>query len=450
MKNSWTLYLCIFLFAITCFLFYFLLAEYRIEKSIDKEYIRFDFKQKKAFESICSKRPCKVILFHIPEFEQELLPFFDPANLIKLCKRRSQFDSGLHVMGMNIRTGKLVAVDNFPFLSFYQWSWNQRVQTSRHLYSHHWISFHNHQFLGDSHDGSIELRAVMQATMDPIFMPQTLSPSTLLSEHDMIIVSHRASSKTIPYFMHFKSRRVLTCAFGSMRLSFLPWVDARRYVTPENCVLKYNSGKASSEWMLSPKCNLKQLVRFGGFTVHQGQSVVIPPFMVYHVEHILPGNKREKFEQCCIVLQADYQTCSNRIKNWISFKEHKNHEVNINEEVSSLSDENELQNEDYKAHARPNATFMKPEMNTPMKEERKLMEETEKEDEEESVPEWMADIVNVKNVSNLSDIPSNLFDRAIYKPSENISVTNESTLVEAQSDHHSFPETTNLSAIINL
>ena len=78
------------------------------------------------------------------------------------------------------------------------------------------------------------------------------------------------------------------------------------------------------------------------------------------------------------------------------------------------------------------------------------MEETEKEDEEESVPEWMADIVNVKNVSNLADIPSNLFDRAIYKPSENISVTNESTLVEAQSDHHSFPETTNLSAIINL
>lgn len=461
MTRLYSAFLCwMFLGIITLIGFYCLLSEFRAENKVERDYIRHDFKEKKAFERFIDRQPGKVVLFQIQYFQQQVLPYFDPANLIKQCKRRSQYDGGITAIGMNNKSGRFVIVENFPFLSFYQWCWNQRVQSSRHLYSHQWMSFQNQRFLQSSQDGSsVNLKALLKGSMDPLFSPQTLTPSALVAYHDIMMFSHRASSKSLPYFMHFMTRRVLTCAFGSMRLSFLPWIEARRYIDPHNCVLQTKSTKP--EWIFSPRCNVKNLVRFAGFTVYQGQSVVIPPYMVYQIEHMLPSSKREKFEQCCVILQADYQVGCNRLKNWISFRpletpndgnvddddrhqsQHRQEEV-LSSKTSFMKDEIELQNEAWGAHAKPGATFMKPEMNPPLK------EETETQDLTTSGSEWLSDIVHV-NQTPVNDVPRNLFSMAVSEDDFYRDEIEQQALTEQFEQHaKDFPERTSVSVVVDI
>ena len=458
-----------YFFSLACVLLFlmalmFVLRELQVEHRVGREYVRHDFRHKKGFENFCvNSSPAgghgKIVVFHIAEFQTELLPFFDPANLIQHCKRRSSFDAGLNVMGMNLQSSKFVNVENFPFLSYYQWCWNQRVQSSRHLYSYQWTSFHNQRFLNNRHDGSVDLKAVMQATMDPLFRPQTLLPSAMVAYHDLLILSHRCSAKAIPYMVHFMTRRVLTCAFGSLRISYIPWKDARKYVQPKECVMHTPSSanESKTEWIFSPTCNLKHMIRFAGFTLHQGQSAVIPPFMVYQLEHILPSSKREKFEQCCIVLQADYVTANNRFANWVHFtswndpssgepagaeneeneenEEHPTHRRRVSTTV--LRDEVQLQNNVWEAQFSPDATFMKPEVNVPLKEDL---------DEKE----WMSDIVYV-NQSPVNDAPANVFSMAVPLDQFYRTEMEEAALKERFDEHaKDFPQTSSFSAIVDI
>jgi hypothetical protein len=136
------------------------------------------------------------------------------------------------------------------------------------------------------------------------------------------------------------------------------------------------SSSAGYEWLLSPKCNLRGMARFASFTLHQGQSVFIPPYVVYHLEHILPSSKREKFEQCCVVLQCDYQTSANQFKNMISFQE-LNRDVGEGKgsnDLEQMKNEMELQRHVNSSNHQPNATFLRPQMNRPMKEEKEELE----------------------------------------------------------------------------
>ncbi len=137
--------------------------------------------------------------------------------------------------------------------------------------------------------------------------------------------------------MHFHSRRILYSAFGSFRLHFLPWSDAQKYVVPSECVfppmkkdrssvgghLRYRnqSGLCTGnyEWMFAPGCQLRNKVVFNQVIIPCGFFVAIPPETVYLIEHISSPTKREKFEQCCVILQADYSTMANTCKNKLQF-----------------------------------------------------------------------------------------------------------------------------------
>lgn len=438
-----------------CCLFFlfagFLFSEFTQENQVSKDWTRVDFASKKSFERSVTSKPSRVSVFAIPEFQTELFPFFDPAFLIEICKRRSQYDVGLNVVGMNPKTGRFAFVENFPFLSFYQWCWNQRSQSSSHLHAHHWISYRNARFLADcSSNSSVDFLAVIRAAVDKLLAP--LSMVSVTSEYDMILLSHRASNKYLPYFVHFMTRRTITAAFGSVRISFLPWVDARRYVTPEEAVLPlpasssasdYRSEYAKYEWTLSPRCNLRQLVRFASFTLHHGQTAVIPPNVVYQLEHVLPNSKREKFEQCCVLIQADYMTASNRVKNGLFFQNlnldlpsgpgaavdsstdedsrgggrrrtHQRNQHHRHPSSSHIKNEVELQNEAWGAAPNRNASFMKPEMNPPMKEEKEQLEAASAvAAAAASTAEWGTDASIQLKRPEREEYPVNIFSMAI-------------------------------------
>lgn len=250
----------------------------------------------------------QLVLFEIPECRHSLFARLHPLRLMRAPAAES---TGLHMIGTTTTTGnQLLCASGISVSSFYFWSCHHGSANFMNRAS--WVSMRNSAFLRES-----GIDALARDILHPLLAPISFFGST--SSFDLLMLSHRSPLQTLPYFVHFLSRRVLCAAHGAIQVHFVSWSEARRVVVPSECALPptvFGNGNGNGDdddggaWVFSAHCNLRKRVRMRHAVVREGQMLLIPPATVYTVEH-LPSEA----SSCAVVLQCDFATLANRCKN---------------------------------------------------------------------------------------------------------------------------------------
>lgn len=291
----------------------------------------------KDWDSEVSARPLRIVAF-APSPQRarlgELFALFAPATMLQTLGGRTP----ISVVGVATPVGERRVVSllggGVTLSDWYRWVCGARDGAGRTPLGAGqfvWHSLYNQQSLLAAGG----LGALLRQRLDPLFAPVDpvrtwLGARRIRGLHDVLLLTHRAPRHALPYFVHFHTRRVLCAAVGAVRVTYASSMSAAlRGVPREACAFpqvpphEEEGACGSFSWTLSPFCSLTQSTNSTFFSrvVPQGQCLVVPPGVVYLLEHATETSSSSSvFSHACVVLQSDYSTHANVWKNRVFFR----------------------------------------------------------------------------------------------------------------------------------